>query len=167
MSLQDGKRGCSQAGHTNHGIIGWKKPLRSSSPTIHPTPLCPLNTPPPPPAQVPWRCKLDGIQESIPGKMRKGFCPALTCCQRQGTVLGIALPWPSTTLPKESSPPPPQTHRSLSRQKSFFNVLCNPLLSSPGAASVVVGHPLDTIKVNHFEPSPPKAPPAGRWPLSR
>ena len=27
----------------NHRIIGWKRPLRSSSPTIHPTPPCLLN----------------------------------------------------------------------------------------------------------------------------
>ena len=28
---------------TYHRIIGWKRPLRSSSPTIHPTPPCLLN----------------------------------------------------------------------------------------------------------------------------
>ena len=27
----------------NHRIIGWKRPLRSSSPTVHPTPPCLLN----------------------------------------------------------------------------------------------------------------------------
>jgi len=35
-----GKEGKREA---NHRIIGWKRPLRSSSPTIHPTPPCLLN----------------------------------------------------------------------------------------------------------------------------
>jgi len=30
-------------GQGNHRIIGWKRPLRPSSPTIHPTPPCLLN----------------------------------------------------------------------------------------------------------------------------
>jgi len=34
---------CGAAAQKNHRIIDWKRPLRSSSPTIHPTPPCLLN----------------------------------------------------------------------------------------------------------------------------
>jgi len=34
---------CSQSDFVFHRIIGWKRPLRSSSPTINPTPPCLIN----------------------------------------------------------------------------------------------------------------------------
>lgn len=80
MSLQKCERGCSQTGRTN--------------------------TTPPPLAQMPLRRKVDRVQESIQGKTCKCFCPAFTCRQRRGTVLGIALAWLNTTVPMEISPPP-------------------------------------------------------------
>ena len=53
--------------------------------------------------------------------------------------------WKSLLLPYKPIVSCPVTYAS----SMFCVILC---FQSPGAASVVVGHPLDTIKVKHFEP---------------
>lgn len=77
--------------------------------------------------------------------MDKCSSSAFSCCQEQGTLLVTALGRPLITVPMEISPLNP-LHPVLSQ-----NVLHNTLLSSPGVASVVAGHPLDTVKVKIFE----------------
>lgn len=73
---------------------------------------------------------------------------------REVTPCGVTLAWHRLALFLEIPPLPLQTHCVLPCPKGCFSILRNTLFSSPGAASVVVGHPLDTIKVKPLDPRP-------------
>lgn len=83
-----------------------------------------------------------------------GVSARLLPVAREGAPCGVALAFHRLALFLEIPPLPLQTHCVLSCPKSFFSILCNTLFSSPGAASVVVGHPLDTIKVKPSQHHP-------------